>query len=89
MPQGRLKTAAANASSAEIFRLVITPSRFFTTRTAAANSNQILSFVGYPLEGYGFSNNVNPQFKAPGFDECKFHYDGKGWKQIPVTMIYR
>ena len=47
------------------------------------------NFVGYPLEGYGFSNNVNPQFKAPGFDECKFHYDGKGWKQFPVTMIYR
>lgn len=47
------------------------------------------NFIGYPLEGYGFSNNVNPQFKAPGFDECKFRYDGNGWKQIPVKMIYR
>ena len=47
------------------------------------------NFVGYPLEGYGFSNNVAPMFKAPSFDECKFHYDGTGWKQIPVTMIYR
>jgi uncharacterized protein (DUF2141 family) len=54
------------------------------------NSGKFKSnFIGYPLEGYGFSNNVNPQFKAPGFDECKFHYDGNGWKQIPVKMIYR
>jgi uncharacterized protein (DUF2141 family) len=47
------------------------------------------NFVGYPLEGYGFSNNVKPVLKAPGFDETKFHYDGSGVKQIPITMIYR
>ena len=47
------------------------------------------NFVGYPLEGYGFSNNVVPQFSAPTFDQCKFHYDGTGWTQIPVKMIYR
>ena len=47
------------------------------------------NMIGYPLEGYGFSNNVVPMFKAPSFDECKFHYDGTGWKQIPVKMIYR
>jgi len=47
------------------------------------------NFIGYPLEGYGFSNNVAPKFKAPSFDETKFHYDGSGTKQIPVQMIYR
>ncbi len=47
------------------------------------------NMIGYPLEGYGFSNNVVPMFKAPSFDECKFHYDGNGWKQISVKMIYR
>jgi uncharacterized protein (DUF2141 family) len=47
------------------------------------------NMIGYPLEGYGFSNNVVPQFKAPSFDQCKFHYDGSGWKQISVKMIYR
>jgi len=47
------------------------------------------NMIGYPLEGYGFSNNVVPQFKAPVFDECKFHYDGSGMKQIPIKMIYR
>jgi len=47
------------------------------------------NFIGYPLEGYGFSNNAKARFKAPSFDECKFHYDGNGWKQVPVKMIYR
>ena len=47
------------------------------------------NMIGYPLEGYGFSNNVVPQFSAPTFDQCKFHYDGKDWKQISVKMIYR
>lgn len=47
------------------------------------------NMIGYPLEGYGFSNNVVPRFKAPSYNDCKFQYDGKGWKQIPVTMIYR
>ena len=47
------------------------------------------NFVGYPLEGYGFSNNVKPVLSAPGFEETKFHYDGAGPKPIPITMIYR
>ena len=47
------------------------------------------NFVGYPLEGYGFSNNVKPRFKAPEFDDCRFHYDGAGVKQVPISMIYR
>jgi uncharacterized protein (DUF2141 family) len=47
------------------------------------------NFVGYPLEGYGFSNNYVPQFRAPTFDETKFHYDGNGWKQLTIKMIYR
>jgi len=47
------------------------------------------NFIGYPLEGYGFSNNAKAQFMAPSFDETKFHYDGAGTKQISVKMIYR
>jgi uncharacterized protein (DUF2141 family) len=47
------------------------------------------NMIGYPLEGYGFSNNIVPQFSAPAFEQCKFRYDGNGWKQISVKMIYR
>lgn len=48
------------------------------------------NMIGYPLEGYGFSNNVVPVFSAPTFDECKFHYDGKGWmNETVVKVIYR
>jgi len=48
------------------------------------------NMIGYPLEGYGFSNNVVPVFSAPTFEQCKFHYDGKGWMQeTAVKVIYR
>ena len=47
------------------------------------------NFIGYPLEGYGFSNNAKAQFKAPSFDETKFHYNGTGTKQMSVQIIYR
>jgi len=43
----------------------------------------------FPLEGYGFTNNVNPQIKAPGFDECKFQYSGKGVMTETIKIIYR
>ena len=48
-----------------------------------------MNWMGMPLEGYGFSNNVKPMFKAPSFDECNFHDDGAGIKEIPIEMIYR
>ena len=34
-------------------------------------------FLGRPKEGYGFSNNVKPRFKAPGFEEAKFPLGGR------------
>jgi uncharacterized protein (DUF2141 family) len=33
---------------------------------------------GYPLEGYGFTNNVYPTLRAPSFDQCEVQYGGKG-----------
>ena len=48
-----------------------------------------MNWMGMPLEGYGFSNNVKPRFKAPSFDECNFHHEGTGRKEIPIDMIYR
>jgi uncharacterized protein (DUF2141 family) len=54
------------------------------------NNNKFdMNWMGMPLEGYGFSNNVKPMFKAPSFDECNFHYEGTGTKEIPIEMIYR
>ena len=44
---------------------------------------------GYPLEGYGFSNNVNPTIRAPSFDQCKVQYAGKGVLTVPINLIYR
>ncbi len=44
---------------------------------------------GYPLEGYGFTNNVNPTLRAPSFDQCKVQYAGKGVLALSIHMIYR
>jgi|SRR5690242_2764577 uncharacterized protein (DUF2141 family) len=44
---------------------------------------------GYPLEGYGFSNNVNPTIRAPSFNHCEVQYSGKGVLVVPINLIYR
>jgi uncharacterized protein (DUF2141 family) len=44
---------------------------------------------GYPLEGYGFTNNVNPTLRAPSFDQCKIQYAGKGILTVSINLIYR
>jgi uncharacterized protein (DUF2141 family) len=44
---------------------------------------------GYPLEGYGFTNNVRPMVKAPSFDECKIEYAGKSILTVSIDIIYR
>jgi uncharacterized protein (DUF2141 family) len=44
---------------------------------------------GYPLEGYGFTNNVRPMVEAPSFDECKIEYAGKGILTVSIDIIYR
>jgi len=44
---------------------------------------------GYALEGYGFSNNVNPTLRAPSFDQCKVQYAGKGVLTVSINLIYR
>lgn len=54
-----------------------------------SNGKFDMNWMGMPLEGYGFSNNIKPRFKAPSFDECKFHYEGTGVKEISIEMIYR
>jgi uncharacterized protein (DUF2141 family) len=44
---------------------------------------------GYPLEGYGFTNNVNPTIRAPSFAQCEVQYPGKGVLALSIDMIYR
>ena len=43
---------------------------------------------GYPLEGYGFTNNVNPTLRAPSFDQCEVQYSGKGVLALSIDMIH-
>ncbi len=34
--------------------------------------------LGIPQEPYGFSNNVRPMFRGPGFEEAKFTFGTEG-----------
>ena len=53
-----------------------------------ANSNGKFdsNFIGYPLEGYGFSNNFVPKFSAPKFSDVDFKLDRN--KTMSIKMIY-
>ncbi len=44
-------------------------------------------FLGIPLEGYGFSNDVRPVLSAPGFEPCSFVYRG-GLLNVRMTARY-
>jgi uncharacterized protein (DUF2141 family) len=44
-------------------------------------------FLGIPLEGYGFSNDVRPVLSAPSFDAARFVYRG-GTVSLRMTAQY-
>ena len=44
------------------------------------------NFLGMPIEGYGFSNNIRPMFRGATFDESKFELDSD--KKIVIEMGY-
>jgi uncharacterized protein (DUF2141 family) len=52
------------------------------------NSDKICNtnFLGFPKEGYGFSNNIKPIFSAPTFNECKIDLNRN--LSITIGMIY-
>ncbi|MBF6568595.1 MAG: DUF2141 domain-containing protein [Candidatus Binataceae bacterium] len=45
------------------------------------------NWMGLPLEGYGFSNNVSISWRPPNFKEAGFHYDGAK-QQITIRIKY-
>jgi uncharacterized protein (DUF2141 family) len=45
------------------------------------------NFVGYPLEGYCFSNDAHPFLSAPSFDAVRFAVPPAG-AAIVVHMVY-
>lgn len=53
------------------------------------NDNEEMDFRFFmPGEGYGFSNNVVPKFRAPKFPEAKFEL-GHEPMSITISMHYR
>ena len=70
-----LSRATRLCASSRGCRPAPTPLPCFTTKTETANS---IARFGYPLEGYGFTNNVYPTLRAPSFDQCKVSIRGQG-----------
>jgi len=44
------------------------------------------NFFGIPKEPYGFSQNINPRFSAPKFEESQFYYDGK-YLEVKIILL--
>ncbi len=44
------------------------------------------NFIGIPKEGFGFSNNVKPGFRAPSFSSCKINLYKN--KSIDLHILY-
>jgi uncharacterized protein (DUF2141 family) len=53
------------------------------------NGDEKMNFnlLGFPKEGYCFSNNVRPHFRKPTWEEAKFELDSKQ-KHIQISMKY-
>lgn len=45
------------------------------------------SWIGMPQEGYGFSTNYRPKFRAPKFEETSFQFTEQG-QVVRIKMIY-
>lgn len=43
------------------------------------------TFIGFPTEGYGFSNNIRPMISAPKFEDAKFSVNKD--LEISINMI--
>ena len=54
------------------------------------NNNEAMDYnlIGIPKEGYGFSNNVKPQLKAPSFNDTKVKVNCS-YTSIKIDVIYR
>lgn len=44
--------------------------------------------IGFPLEGFGFSNNIKPILSAPPYRKCLFELS-EGLNKISITVRYR
>ena len=52
------------------------------------NGQMDFSFLGFPTEGYGFSNNVHPRFSAPSFASCRISVSAGSTKTVAISLVY-
>jgi len=49
-----------------------------------SNGQFDFNFIGWPLEGYGFSTNYKPRFSAPDFEDVSFNLEDNTLVEIKM-----
>jgi uncharacterized protein (DUF2141 family) len=72
-----------------VFHFDLPPGTYAIACFHDENANDVFdqNFIGIPKEGFGFSNNVRPFFRAPRFASASFVLSPEG-TAITIHMIY-
>ncbi len=83
-------TSAEIVDEKAIFSLQLLPGRYALTflHDEDLDGEMKYSWIGMPLEGFGFSNNPKIRLKVPGFDQCSFTVDDTGCLQTVEAIYY-
>ena len=67
----------------------VAPGRYAIATFHDANDNGRMdfNFIGYPIEGYAFSQDIRPFLSAPSFDSCAFDI-GVDDAALTIHMVY-
>ncbi|HEV2674492.1 MAG TPA: DUF2141 domain-containing protein [Aliidongia sp.] len=67
----------------------VTPGRYAIATFHDENDNGEMdfNFIGYPEEGYAFSNDIRPFLTAPSFESCAFDV-GIDDAALTIHMVY-
>jgi uncharacterized protein (DUF2141 family) len=83
----RLISPISNNSSTVIFADLPRSTYAFTVHHDENLNEKIdRSIIGFPIEGWGTSNNVKPPMRIPNFEECSFELNVD--KTLNVKVIY-
>ena len=79
------------ASTAECIFVDLTPGTYAIALLHDENSNNDpdKNFLGIPREGFAFSRNIEPKFKAPSFKETSVVLKNKKLLKLKIKMCYR
>lgn len=84
-PKGKIKNDTLNVLIQNVFY-----GKYAIAICDDENCDSTMNYnaIGFPKEGFGFSNNIKPSFKSPEFEKCSFNVDAKK-NSLEIKMIYK